>query len=150
MSKRTKVLLIVGAIVLVCMFSGALANQTGTGTGDANSRNGLVDFLGRRAGNANAVADGEVQAPCRKAANRFDVTGGSCTLTVAAGGAGLRSLHLRSNSPITVTSKVPRRDFTVSDDVKPGDEVKVAIDSGGGQVALTCAPLATCVVMLNG
>jgi hypothetical protein len=149
MSKRTKVLLIVGALLLLCCFGGALAKQGGTGTGDASSRNGLVDFFGRRAGNANAVADSAVEAPCRKAPKRFDVTGGSCTLTVAAGGTGLRSLHLVSNTSIRVTSRVPRRDFTVSDDVEAQKEVKVAIDSDGGQVLLECAAQ-LCVVMLNG
>lgn len=148
MSKRTKVLLIVAAVLLVGLFAGAVANQRGTGRGDSSSSNGFIDFLGERAGSANAVADGEIQAPCRKAANTFQFNG-SCTLRVAAGGAGLRSLVLRSTNAMTVSSRVPRKDFTVSDDIKPGEEMRVAIDEQGAGVGLTCALLATCLVTLG-
>jgi len=146
--KRTKVLLVVVAVLLVCCFGGSLANGRGTGTGDPNSSNGFVDFLAERAGSANAVADGEIEAPCRTAPGTFQVLG-TCTLTVVAGGTGLRSLVVRTDNAITVASRVPRKDFSVSDDVGAGDEKRIPIDEQGGPVTLACASISGCVVTLG-
>lgn len=142
MSKRARNLLIVALVLFLCCFGGSIGNPFGDDDSDSN---GLVDFLGKFAGSANAVPDGDIQASCRTGANTFQFTG-SCTLNVAEGGTGLRNLVLTSNKAMKVSSTVPRKDFTVSDDVKAGEEVKVAIDEPGGAVALVCAPLQTCVV----
>lgn len=144
MSKRVKTLLIVALVLFLCCFGGSLGNPFG---GDGSGQDsGFVKFLGRFAGGAAAVPDDAIEAPCRTAANRFQFTG-TCALTVEGGGAGLRNLILRSNRDMTVTARVPRDDFDVSSDVAAGEQVTVAIDSDGGQVALTCAPLQTCVVL---
>jgi hypothetical protein len=148
MSTRTKVLLIVVAVLLVCCFGGALANGRGEGTGDASSRNGFVDFLAERAGGANAVADGDIEAPCRTAPGTFQFVG-TCTLTVLAGGTGLRSLVLRTDTAMTVSSRVPRKDFSVSGDVQAGEQTRVPIDEEGGPVTLACPSLAGCVVTVG-
>jgi hypothetical protein len=148
MSTRTKVLLIAVAVLVVVLFAAAAANQAGTGTGDANSRSGLVDSLKGRAGSASAVVDGEIETDCRQAPNTFRFNG-SCTLTVAPGGAALRSLVLRAGNAVTVTSRVPRKDFTVDDDLAAGEQVQVAIDDRGGPVALRCASLSPCVVTIE-
>jgi hypothetical protein len=148
MGTRTKVLLVVVAVMLVCCFGGALVNGRGEGTGDANSSNGFVDFLAERAGSANAVADGEIEAPCRTAPATFQVVG-TCTLTVVAGGAGMRSLVLRTDNAMTVSSRVPRKDFSVSGDVGAGEETRVPIDEQGGPVMLACASISGCFVTLG-
>lgn len=148
MGKRTKTLLIVAAVLLVCCFGGAVGNGRGEGTGGSGSRNGFVDFLAERTSGAATVPDADVQAPCRTGPATFQFAG-ACQLTVAAGGAGLRSLVLRAETPIHVSSRVPGKDFAVSEDAEAGDEVRIPVDEQGGPVTLTCPPLSECLVRLE-
>jgi hypothetical protein len=143
MSKRTRNLLIVALVLFLCCFGGSIGNPFGGD--DDSSADGLVNFLGGFASKGIAVTDSEIEASCRTGPNTFRFTG-SCTLNVRPGDTGLRNLVLTSNRALTVSSTVPRKDFTVSDNVPANQEVKVAIDERGGAVALTCAAVQTCVV----
>lgn len=142
MSKRTRNLLIVALVLVLCCFGGSIGNPFRDDDADSNP---IVDFLGKFASKGTAVPDSAIQAPCRTGPNQFQVNS-TCTLDVASGGTGLRNLILTSNKDMKMSSRVPRKDFTVSDDVKPGKEVKVAIDERGGAVQLTCVALPPCLV----
>jgi hypothetical protein len=145
MSPKMKTALIVALVLFLCCFGGSIANPFGGDDEDNGQNNGLVDFLSNFGG-AGVVPDEDVQAPCKAAPNRFEFTG-SCVLTVEGGGTGLRNLILRGNRAMTVTARVPRDDFDMSDDVEPDEQVKVAIDEEGGQVTLACPALQTCIVL---
>jgi hypothetical protein len=85
------------------------------------------------------VTEDEIDAPCKSGPNRFSIQGGAaCTLTVAAGGTGLRSLHLTSNQAIKVEARVARKDYTMDDEPDVNKEFSVAIDEQGSAVALQC------------
>jgi Flp pilus assembly protein TadG len=145
MNKRTRNALIAALVLVLCCFGASVRNPFASD--DAGS-NAIIDVLGRFAAKGTAVPDSAIRAspaPCRTGPDTFQFTG-SCTLTVAEGGTGLRNLVLTSSRAMTVSSTVPRKDFTVTDDVDAGEQVKVAIDERGGAVGLTCAPLQTCVV----
>jgi hypothetical protein len=145
MSKRTRNLLIIALVLVLCCFGGSIGNPFRSGEVKSHP---IVDFLSTFAGKGTAVADSAIQAvpaSCRAGADTFQFTG-SCTLTVAEGGTRLRNLILTSTSAMTVSSTVPRKDFPVSDDVAAGEQVSVAIDEQGSAVDLTCALLQTCVV----
>jgi hypothetical protein len=146
MSPKMKTFLIVALVLFLCCFGGSIGNPFGGDDDDNGQNNGLVDFLSKFGGDAGVVPDDAVQAPCKTAPSRFEFTG-SCTLTVEGGGTGLRNLVLRGNRAMTVTARVPRDDFDVSDDVEPDEQVKVAIDEDGGQVRLACPALQTCIVL---
>jgi hypothetical protein len=143
MGKRTRNLLIVALVLFLCCFGGSIGNPFGSD--DDSEDNPVVKFLGRFADEANAVPDSEIQASCRTGPDRFQFNT-TCTLNVAAGGAGLRNVILTSTKAMKVTSTVPGKDFTASDDFAAGETVKVAIGEEGGAVTLACAPLQTCVV----
>jgi hypothetical protein len=146
MSKRTRNLLIIALVLFLCCFGGSIGNPFGSD--DDSGANPIVDLLGRFASKGTPVPDTAIRAQpssCRTGPNTFRFTG-SCTLHVEKGGTGLRNLVLTTERAMTVSSTVPRKDFTVSDNVDAGKEVKVAVDERGGAVRLTCAPLQTCVV----
>ncbi len=145
MSKRTRNLLIIALVLFLCCFGGSIGNPFRDEDSESHP---IVDFLDKFASKATAVPDSAIQAApasCRTGPNQFQFTG-TCTLNVASGGTGLRNLVLTSNKDMNVSSRVPRKDFTVSSDVRAGNQVKVAIDERGGAVDLTCAALPTCVV----
>jgi hypothetical protein len=149
-SKRQKIILAVIGVLLVLLFIVAVANPSGSGTGKPGERpGGLVGALGRLAGDAGAVPAADVTAKCKKADGTFVVAFGGCALTVAAGGSGLRTVRLRTDRALQVTAKAPRNDFTVTDSVDPGKDVKVAVDEKEATIGLLCTG-GTCVVTLVG
>jgi hypothetical protein len=145
MDKRTRNFLIIALVLVLCCFGGSIGNPF---RGDDAESHPIVGLLGRFADKGIAVPDLDIQAvpeSCRAGPDTFRFAG-PCTLTVAEGGTGLRNLVLTGNTAMTVSARVPRKDFTVSDTVDAGEQVKVAIDEQGGAVLLTCAVLQTCVV----
>jgi hypothetical protein len=150
MSGRQKLVLALVGVALVLLFVAAMANPSGSGQGRPGaSPSGVVGLLGRVAGDAGAVPAADVSAPCAQAAGVFKVAFGGCVLTVASGGRGLRTVRLRADRALTVRSKAPRNDFTVTDTLAPGEVARVAVDEQGGAIGLSCGA-ATCTVTLVG
>ena len=65
MSRRQKILVIGGLAVLAMLYIGALANPSGSGSGDPDSdRPGIIRLLGRWFGGSDAVDPADLTADC--------------------------------------------------------------------------------------
>jgi len=107
-----------------------------------------VKFLGRGGGDAAAPA-GEIQALCRTGPATLTVDTTTCVLSVSRGEARLRTVRLTTDAPLTVVSRVPRKDFTVTAEVDAGARAGIAVDGDGGDIRLTCRQ-DRCTVTLGG
>jgi hypothetical protein len=70
-------------------------------------------------------------------------------LRVAAGGSGVRTVALSTDQPLTVTARVPGRNFTATETVAAGASARIAVDADGGDITLACGAPATCTVVLT-
>ena len=123
--------------VVVVLYVGAVANGAGSGDGRAGGRpGGFVSWLGGLAGHPPAVARADLRADCLADAT-LTVKGG-CVLTVSASSRNLREVRLHVNDAVAISSRAPRRDTVVRNNVKAGDDVRVTVDGKGGDIALEC------------
>jgi hypothetical protein len=152
----TRQRLLIGAVLLVIalLYAGALAAPAGSGQGDAtpDGPRGVLGWLGGgptpgASGEPGPAVRADLHADCL--AGQTLTVKGTCVLLVARGGDGLRQVRLYAHDAVTVTARAPQHGILMSDDAKPGDEVKVTVDATGGEIALDCDdPANTCVVTL--
>jgi hypothetical protein len=142
---------LVGAVVLVIalLYAGALAAGAGSDQPDAGSdgRGGFIGWLGA-SGEPLPAARTDLRADCL--AGETLTVQGTCVLEVAGSAQGLREVRLHAEDAVTVTARAPQRDSLISDEAKPGDDVRVTVDGKGADIALDCDdPTGTCVLTLG-
>jgi hypothetical protein len=148
MSRRQKIVVIAVLVALVALFSGAVANGASNSDGDASEDpNGFVSWLGDLFGEPAPVDRADLVAACL-AGDTLTVEG-SCTLAVAGSEEKIRQLVLRPEQVVTIVSPAPSEGETIEADAEPGDEVRITVDSDGGEIVINCGdPGDTCVVTL--
>ena len=147
MSRRQKIAVVAVLVLMAVLYAGAVAGGARTGQGDAGDHpGGLVGWLGRAVGQPPAAARSDLAAPCLR--DRTLTVAGHCTLRVASSDRGTRRVRLHATDPVTVESRAPKGEQTVTADVKPGDDVSVTVDGDGTDIAITCAGGDTCTLSL--
>jgi len=147
MSRRQKVVIVAVLALMAVLYTGAVANGSGSGTGDAGRRpGGLVGWLGRLVGQPPVAARAELAAPCLT--DRTLALHGGCVLSVAKSSRGTRRVKLHAADPIRLVSRAPSSQQTVTADVKAGDDISVTVDGDGGGIAISCTAATTCTVTL--
>jgi hypothetical protein len=149
MSRRQRIAVIAVGVLVVLLFSAAVACQGRGGEGGRDSAaSGPVALLGRWLGGTAGAAPDEITAGCREPDGRL-VFGGSCTVEVAPADRSLRLVSLTTGHAISVEAPTPVGDFTVSTDLDPGGTVRVAVGPDGADIELDCDDSDDCVVVIE-
>lgn len=136
LSRRQKIVIVAVFAIVIALYTAAVASG-GSGQGDASHKpGGIVGWLGRVAGEPPAVQRSELSAPCLSG-DTLTVKG-SCTVTVQKSTKDTRRLKLHAGAAVTVTSRAPQGEDSVSADVAAGDDLAVTVDSKGGDILITC------------
>ena len=147
MSRRQKIILVAVGVVLVLLYSGAIAGGAGRRDGSASRRpGGLVGWLGSLVGSPPAARRADLSADCL--AGTTLTVHGTCLLHVAAHGTGNRRVTLRARDAATVTARPPGADRDIRAEVKAGAEVGVTVGVGATDITVGCAGTAPCVLTL--
>ncbi len=142
---RGQKILAVVAVLIVALYVTGVATQQGPKEGVDPTQNGLVKMLGDWFGGPEAVLAEELSAPCL-ADGRLSIKD-SCVLAVAASEKELREVVLKAEQPAKLRTRAPNDDTELDKDMTAGEQVKVAVDSDGAQITLTCAE---CVIVVGG
>lgn len=151
MDNKQKVLIAV-LVAVVALFVVAIAIRGGSGgEGDASAvssdRDGLLARLG---GDPAAVRPEEIGGDCGRQGLQV-VVNGSCDLRVGPSEQRMRVVRLRTAADIDVTAPAPEdADFEIEKELAAGDEVAVAVDSGGASIELDCGFNQQCTLTLLG
>ncbi|MGH3450254.1 MAG: hypothetical protein ACRDQW_05895 [Haloechinothrix sp.] len=131
---------IAALVAVVVLFVVAVVLSAGSEQGDASAeQDGALGTLLDRFGDPAAAGPRELSGSCLQPTGTLLVQG-SCALLVAPSEQRMRLVRLRAGEQsITVSAPAPEdADFTVRKRVKPGEEVGVAVDSGGAVISLRC------------
>lgn len=148
-SKQKSVIAVLAAVVV--LFVVALAVRPGGGEGDASAigsdRGGVFGSFG---GDPAAVPADELTGSCGRQADTIQVAG-SCELRVRPSEDRMRLVRLRTNDDIEVTAPAPGdADLEIEKELEAGEEVSVAVDSGGAEIGLGCGFGQTCTLVVLG
>ncbi|GIH02133.1 hypothetical protein Rhe02_02000 [Rhizocola hellebori] len=143
LTRGQKILALVAVLIVALYVTGVATQQGSTGKVDP-TENGLVKMLGRWFGSPDQAEPGELSAPCL--AQQQLTIKDSCVLTVASSDKDLREVVLRAQQPVRLHTRAPHDDSFLDKDLTAGEEVKVTVDSSGGDVTLTCS---SCVVLVG-
>ena len=157
MSRRQKILVIGGLAVLAMLYIGALANPSGSGSGDPdNDRPGIIRLLGRWFGGSDAVDPADLTADCldqtpnpsatpappaptpsptasatpAPAGGRRLLVRGTCAVHVPASETRVRNVQLKATDAVTVSARAPQGEDVVKDEIGAGAD---PVDRGGRQ-----------------
>jgi hypothetical protein len=149
MTRRQKIVIIAVGVLLVLLYTGAAVTGGGSGQGNASKKpGGVVGWLGDLFGQPPTAARADLSSACLSG-NTLTVKA-SCTLTVAKSDKGTRRVKLHAVDAVTVASRAPQGQDTVTDDVEAGKDVSVTVDGNGGDIHLSCADSgATCTLTLG-
>jgi hypothetical protein len=139
LTRGQKILLAV-AVLIVALYVTGVATPQGSGSGVDPTQNGLVKMLGGWFGGPGEVHAGELSAPCL-ADGRLSIKD-SCVLAVAASDKDLREVVLTSDRPAKLSTRAPNDDTVLEQELTAGEEVRVAVDSAGAEITLTCSECA--------
>ena len=150
MDSKQKVVIAV-LVAVVVLFVVALAVRPGGGEGDAGAigsdGGGLLGSFG---GNPAAVPANELTGSCGRQANMILVEG-SCELEIRPSEDRMRLVRLRTNDEIEVSAPAPGdADLEIEKELKDGEEVSIAVDSGGAEINLNCGLGRTCALVVLG
>ncbi len=134
------VLLVLGFVVAV-----VLPGRLGAGTGSAAESARLA---GEMATAPVAVDRSELTADCFQGDQLVFVDG--CTLTVGPSTQSMRILRLRPDRQVDLEAPAPRLDdFTIEAELEPGQEIPIAVDERGAEIALDCEAVGNCIVQVQ-
>lgn len=149
MNRRQKI--IVGAVLafIALLYAGVAVHTGGSGGGGASrDPGGIVGWLGDLVGSPPQVDREDMSAPCLSGDTL--TIDGACTLTVAKSDTRTRQAKLHADDAVTVTTRAPQGDDTISHDAEAGSDFSVTVDSKGADITFTCADTGdTCVVTLS-
>ncbi len=144
LTRGQKILALVALLIVALYVTGVATQQGSSGQVDP-TENGLVKLLGRWFGGPDQAEPGELSAPCL-AGGRLTIKD-SCVLAVASSDKDLREVVLRAEQPVQLRTRAPHDDTFLDKEIAAGDQVKVTVDSSGGDITLTCD---SCVVLVGG
>src|SRR5215831_1744556 len=121
MSRRQKIVIIAVGVLLVLLYTGAAVTGGGSGQGDASKKpGGVVGWLGDLFGQPPAAARADLSSACLAGDTLTDK--------------GTRRVKLHAVDAVTVASRAPQGQDTVTDDVEAGKDVSVTVDGDGGDI----------------
>jgi hypothetical protein len=147
LTPRQRWLLLTTGMVLVAMFTGAVA--TPRSDGDGVPAGGPLHWWGQRLAAATPVAPADLASDCLDSDGSLQFSG-SCVVTVAATDDRRRTLTLHGTDAVSVTAPVPGGETTVSAHLEPGDAVDVTVGLEGAEILLRCRASGECVVTIGG
>ncbi len=150
MTRRQKIVVGAVLVLLVLLYSGAAATAGGPG-GDSASLHpgGIVGWLGGLVGSPPTVARSDESAPCL-AGDTLTIKQ-TCSLAVAKSSTKTRQVKLHVTDALTIDTRSPNSDNTISQDAKAGSDISVTVDDKGTNILFTCADSSNdCVVTLTG
>src|SRR5262245_1359151 len=112
LSRRQKIVIVAVFAILIALYTGAVASG-------GSEQGGIVGWLGDVAGEPPAVQRAELSASCLSG-DTLTVKG-SCTVVVQKSTKDTRRLKLHAEAAVTVTSRAPQGEDSVSADVAAGD-----------------------------
>jgi hypothetical protein len=147
LTPRQRWLLLTTGVVLVAVFTGAVAIPGGDG--DSVPLDGVLQWWGPRLATAAPVSPADLATDCLDPDGAL-LFSNSCVVTVAAGDDRRRTLPVHAGDAVSLTAPVPGGGTTAEAHLEPGDQVDVAIGPEGAQILLRCRASGECVVRIGG